>query len=130
MIKESLGNNIKDIPGNDIAEQYELFFGFDSVCECKSSMKVIERIKDGKKRLLSACFALTKFHRQSGRTHKTLDVKGKTSPSGYKKLSGEGIKGYQYKFKLDGAKSMLVNEDVKEDDRRLYVYLAEIGNYH
>ncbi len=111
-------------------KQYELLFRFSPMCDCKDSIKFIKNDKDAHKKLLNACLQLTKFHIGLDQAHKTLDIKGKTSPSEYKKLSGEGIEGYQHKFKLDGAKSMLVREETNEDDGKLYIYLAKIGNYH
>lgn len=130
MIKSPVDNNIGSITESNLKSQYDLFFGFEAICECDSSMEVMEGDKHRYKKLMQACLQLTKFHSVLNKLNNTLDVKGKTSPKEYKKLSGDGINGYIHKFKLDKANSVLVSEEINNDENKLYIRLAKAGNFH
>ena len=109
-----------------IRSEFRLYFGFHALSNCNDSQKVLEKNNNHKKKFLNALLELTKFF--EGKNSHTLDIKGETAPKEYKKLKGDGIEGHSHKFKLDGATSVLVDE--QPESNKLLINIRKVGDFH
>ena len=128
-MKINTRKNVQSIKGYipSIQSDIQLYFGFSSLCDCRDSQRILNA-QQHKKTLLNSLLDLTKFFKEQN--DYTLDIKGKQAPKDYKQLKGKGIEGYLHKFKLNGAVSVLVDEQPDRNNNRLLINVGKIGDFH
>ena len=107
-------------------DPYELFWGFDSICGSKKSTGFLDT-KHYHKKLSQALIKLTEFSK-SNKVTSTLDLPGISAPCQYQKWKNDEL--ITHKFELNKQNSVLVREEVDDQQRKLYVHLLKAGDYH